>query len=426
MKYSMDTYRLYADEKIFRHSVRVKVLMKAKVDLDVLQHAVNVAIRRYPYFAVEVTLGDDGGYDLIPNKREIVVMETPEELPGLGSDEVNRHLLYVDCKGHVIYFNISHSLCGGRGLMPWVMTSVYQYVVEKYNVVPDAPGIRKPDSGLLEGETTEPSLEMLSDEPPAYQHISKKPVVMLWDYLNGMYNPLIRNPNYYQFSFKQSEIVAFAKENNASVAAFFLITMAMALDRVLPKKHKVIGGETAHFPGADIGLPDSHCDLLTHAYIDYERESLHGSLKELGTMTRKEIDLQIDPSVSNDLLRKLFSFWEQLVDISGLKNKRAYYAKVKPFSGKDAKHGTFISNYTGRMDWGEVAKYVDSYYILVDGHLLLEVTAMADKIFLSFMQLIKETKYVNAYCQVLNEMGITYKKRGPFRNIRPKHKLPTP
>ena len=90
---------------------------------------------------------------------------------------------------------------------------------------------------------------------------------MLWDYLNGMYTPLRRNPNYYQFSFKQSEIVAFAKENNASVAAFFLITMAMALDRVLPKKHKVIGGETAHFPGADIGLPDSHCDLLTHAYI---------------------------------------------------------------------------------------------------------------------------------------------------------------
>ena len=48
-KYSMDTYRLYADEKIFHHSVRVKVL------IDVLQHAVNVAICRYPYFAVEVT-----------------------------------------------------------------------------------------------------------------------------------------------------------------------------------------------------------------------------------------------------------------------------------------------------------------------------------------------------------------------------------
>ena len=47
--------------------------------------------------------------------------------------------------------------------MPWVLTNVYQYVAEKYNVVPDAPGIRKPNDPLLEGETDEPVLEMLPD-----------------------------------------------------------------------------------------------------------------------------------------------------------------------------------------------------------------------------------------------------------------------
>ena len=52
MKHSYDTYRLYSDEKIFTFSVRVKVTMKEEVDIDVLRHAVNVAIRRYPYFAV--------------------------------------------------------------------------------------------------------------------------------------------------------------------------------------------------------------------------------------------------------------------------------------------------------------------------------------------------------------------------------------
>lgn len=36
------------------------------------------------------------------------------------------------------------------------------------------------------------------------------------------------------------------------------------LDKVLPEKYPVIGGEIAHFPGADIGLPNSHCDLLSY------------------------------------------------------------------------------------------------------------------------------------------------------------------
>ena len=425
MKYNMDTYRLYSDEKIFCFSMRIKVRMKENEDIDVLRHAANIAMKRYPYFAREVVLGKDGGYDLIPNARDIVVMTTPKEFPRLGSDKVNRHLLYLDSDGQDIYFNISHSLCGGVGAMPWVMTSVYQYVVEKFNVIPDAPKIRKPDSELLEGEDTQPSLDMLSSEEPSYRYESKKPVIMVGDYLNGMYNPFKRKPNYYQFTFKQREIVAFTKANHTTVAAFFILAMAKALDKVLPEKYKVIGGETAHFPGGDIGLPNCHCDLLSHAWIDYERTRLRqNDMEMLGRVTRDEIARQTDPSVSNYQLRKLFTVWGELDEISGLKNKRKHYVKKDPYSGKDAQHGTFISNYTGRLDWGEVAEYVEAYYIIVDGHLLLEVTSMADKIFLAFMQLIKEKKYVDAFCDVMKELDITYQMEGPFPNIRSKHQLP--
>ena len=121
MKHSIDTYRLYADEKIFSFCVRVKVTMKEVVDIDILKHAVNVAIKRYPYFAVRVVLGEDGGYDFQHNDKDVIVMKTPTKLPHLGCEEVNGHLLYVDCDGRDIYFNISHSMCGGRGLLPWVM-----------------------------------------------------------------------------------------------------------------------------------------------------------------------------------------------------------------------------------------------------------------------------------------------------------------
>ena len=304
------------------------------------------------------------------------------------------------------------------------MTNVYQYVVEKYKVEPNAPGIRKPYDELFIGEADEPSIAALSDEKPIYEYKSKKPVVMLLDYLNGMYNPLRRDSNYYFFTFEQSDIMSFARESDASVASFFLVVLAKALDKVLPEKYQVIGGEIAHNPAADIGMPNSHSDLLTHVHIDYDRKYFKYDMEKLGTLTRSQIILQTDPSVSNYQMRKHFSFLEEIDRIQGLKKKRAYYGKNDPGTGKEAQHGTFIVNYTGKMDWGDVADYVESYAAMVDGHLLLEVTSMADKIFVTFMQLIKEKKYVDAFCKTLDELGIGYKLEGSYPNVRPKHKLP--
>ena len=81
---------------------------------------------------------------------------------------------------------------------------------------------------------------MLSDEEPIYKYKSKKPVVMLMDYLNGMYNPFKRDPHDYFFTFEQSDIMSFAKDNDASVASFFLVALAKALDKVLPEKFEVL------------------------------------------------------------------------------------------------------------------------------------------------------------------------------------------
>ena len=117
-------------------------------------------------------------------------------------------------------------------------------------------------------------------------------------------------------------------------------------------------------------------------------------------------------------------FYEEVDNIQGIKKKRELFAKNNPYAGKNAQHGTFIVNYTGRLDWGEVADYVESYVAIVEGHVLLEVTSMADKIFVSFMQLISGTKYVDAFGSVMDELRIPYKLEGPFDKNIPKHKLP--
>jgi hypothetical protein len=309
-------------------------------------------------------------------------------------------------------------------MQPWIMTVIYQYVVDKYHVLPHAPEIRKPGSPLLPDETAECTMETLPDEEPIYHYAGKNPAVMIKDYLTGFYNPFKRDSNYTIFTFDQESLVSFIKENDASVASFFIVAVAKALDRVLPEKIRVIGGETAHNPRKEYGMPNSHCDFLSHAFFDYDRDMLKWDMEKLGTMTRGLMILQTDPSVSGDELRKVFGLYDQLDQIKGVKEKKAFLKDHNPSTGKDARHGTFLCNYSGQMDWGEVADYIETYALIVDGHLVFEVTSMGDKIFLSFMRLFRVTKYVKAPTDVLDEPGISYKVEGPFPKRLSKSALP--
>ena len=426
MRHSLDTYELYASESFLSYTAKTKVRMKEKVDIDVLTHAVNIAIKRYPYFAVEVSIADDNSYELIPNSREVVVIPTRKKLPNVGSKEVNHHLLFIDVEDKDIYFNISHSLCGGKGFLPWVMTSVYQYVVEKYHVDPIAPNIRKPNSELLPTEAEYPNVDMLTNDEPILEYKqNKKPAILIWDYLNGLFNPFKRRPIYYQLSFNQSDIISFSKNNDSSVTAFFLIVMAKALDKVLPKRIKVIGGDTAHNPREDINMPYCHSDMLTRFHINYERKHLKKDMMTLGTVTRSQIYFQIDPAISKESLRKMLLINEAIDQVPTLKKKKAYFRKYNVRTGKGSNgHGTYTVHYTGKEEWGEVGNYIESYVIIVEGHALIEITSMENKIFASLMQLVKNTKYIKALGDVLNELGISYQLEGPYPKNMVKHELP--
>ena len=242
MKYSYDTYSLYKDEKRFAFVVRAKVRMKETVDIDVLRVAANKAIKRYPYFAVKIDIDENGAYVRIPNDKEIAVLKMGSRTPDLCSEEVNGHLLFLECDGRDIFFNISHTMCGGRGLQPWIMTTLWQYIADRYGIEPNAPSIRKPGEPLLDGETEEPSLDKLTDEEPVYEYKSQNPTVLAFDYMNGLFNPFARNNNYRVLTFEQKDIMTFAKGNDSSVAAFFLIVFLCAYSDSVHNKFRVEAG----------------------------------------------------------------------------------------------------------------------------------------------------------------------------------------
>lgn len=425
MKYPFDVYDLYNVSSLAKFTMRIQVRMKEPVDGETLYNAMQKVMTRYPYFAVRLGLDVHGGYTLKPNSAPLVVMTTTRPLPNLGGSEVNGHLAFVDFNDCDIYFNMSHTLAGGKGIMPWVITSVWQYVADRYGVEVDVPGLRRPGSPLLPGEESFPTLETLPQGQPLPAARREKVHVLAKDYLNGLYNPFRSSLEYFVFTFDRDEIIRLAKGNDNSVNSLFMVLMFKTMDKVLPRRVKRIGAETAHNPAASLGMPNAHGNLLTHALVSYNREMAGWDLEKLGTITRSAVYLQTDLDYCVEELRRALEHREKLDEVEGQTKKLLFAKDNNPHTGKGAMHGTYQINYTGQLEWGGLTDYADRCVAIVDGHQLLEIMSMGDKIFVSVMQMVRTDKYIRALEEVLREQGISYQLEGPFPKNMAIHALPT-
>ena len=424
MKHNIDSYELSRSGKMIKYSVRIRVTMKDDVDIDVLRKSVNTAIKRYPYFRKQIIVDIDSSFDLIDNDKDIVVIETSDNLPLLGSEKVNKHLFYADCDGKDINFNISHSLAGGKGFTPLVETCLYQYVVDKYGVDVDAPGIRKPDSDLLDGEDGDIDISRFDLEDKLYLKKKKRGYTLLGAYIKNLLFPSRQNSQYYILSFDSKDIIKYSKGNDSSVASAFMVFIFKAMCKVLPRSAKNISCGISHNPVAQFGYPNIHSDILTHVCVGYNRDMEKYDNERLGTITRSQIYLQSDPNYACIELMKRFTNNANL-DLRNNYISKKLYSIFKCSILSSGGGGTFMLNYTGYRDFGQLADYVESYVFLVDGHVMTEITSMSDKLFMCFMQMDQNPKYIRAIKQVFNENSIPYTIKGPFKTNHVRVELPS-
>ena len=423
MRYNYDTYKLYLLDSNSKGAARIKVTMKEPVQPEILRSSINTAIRRYPYFAVQLSVDSKGGLVLSPNENPVVLVETSNQMPMLGSPMANDHLLFVDYRGKNIYFNISHSLAGGKGFMPWVFTTIYEYVRECFGVEAEAPGINKPESPLLPGECDVPTLEMLKSRTPVPDaYLGHGGLVLFEDILQEYLNPFKRSYEYRTYQFYEEPVLAYAAENQTTVAGVFLMLMAKALDRVLPDTVTPLCGGIVHNPTVKWGIPNAHSDIYTHICVDYDRAMIRGDAKAMGAYTSGQLRKQTDPEYTKSRFCKNLELIERIDQAEGLNEKRRY-AREGMRSVLPTAALTYIVGYGGLIRLGGLADYVDAYYSLGEGNMMFTLTAMEGKIFAAFIQNIREEKYVRALNKTFDKAGLTYQMLGPFRQHLAAHKL---
>lgn len=415
--YQPESYLLYDSP----YNCRIRVELDEEIDGELLSKVANTAIKRYPYFKVYVAVNDEK-YELKQNDRPIVVYETRKPSFSLGSEEVNGHLVSIDYNGNFIFFNVSHSIAGASGMIPWIKTVLYLYLTEKSGVSLDPAGIRLPDSDLLLGETAFPKPEELENTEAFLEYNGGSGYFLSQDYREAAQNPETCGNGYYCMEIEQSEFMDYVRENDSSPATIISVFMFKALDSLFGKDIPVITCGMAHNFQAQVGCPDSYMDLSRVLHLKYTRNMAEWSTDKLGTVTRGMVMLQSQPENAIYDLRKLMEYHEKIDSFPTLAQKREFCMKNGKFTG--AVRDTYYVSYAGQSDWGSLNPYIKSLYSITNGHLNIEINSINEKFYICFHQVVSNKGYFEAFCNVLDREGISYKIMGFFERNLPSTKLP--
>lgn len=425
IKYNPDTYLLYGvgNPPYPSYPIRVRVTMNDNVNGDALNDAVQRAIRRYPYFAVQVTVDDDGGFVLQPNSRPIYVGPTQTPTLALGSEAVNRHLVFVDYEGCDIYFNIHHTLTGGIGLVELIKTTLYEYVSEEYGIHLPADDIRMADSPLLDGETDYPDINSLSRQYAPKSYGGGDGYSMQADYMEAYMNPQNASDVYFTIDIPKASLMDYCKRVGGSPTSVLTVLSTKMMYQVLPEDANGVVAGIIHNFRDEVGCPVTYRDMVRSIYVPFSHQQASLGVQELNTLTRQAMREQTGPEYGLAELQRITDDYLQTDALPTLAEKQQYNMQHSRYVS--CPRATFGFSYFGRqLSWGALTAYISAVHAISEGHLMLEMIPVGQKFCISFYQVLSSRKYIDAFIALLTKEGLASEVSGPLMKNLPGVKLP--
>lgn len=414
MKQNPDSYLLYEAGKFITYNYRLKIIMRSKVDAKALETAAQTAFKRFPYYAKRINVLPNGEIELKDNPLPITVKKCSGKHPRLGTAEVNFHLFSIEYEENIIFINIYHGMCGGCGSMFFVKSLLRYYVKEAFGAETEIGDIKTADTPFTEGETAYPDPEALSDEEPLGSIKTDGVYIPAADYLKQLVSLPFRDARYYELELETKDFMKYARSNDGSPNSILSALMFRAVCKVTsPKTAKAIRGNILCNYRADVGCPNTYRDLVRMLSVYYPRELESKTTEYLSTITRSMMYVQMQPEFSAKIMKSIFKSMDDVDKRNGLLNKKLY--TLTHSQHVQPPFGTFIVSYVGRDEWYGLENYIERMHCITDGHLLLEVNALRDKFYLTFMELNSKHKYYDAFCEAMREENIHFKELGSHK-----------
>ena len=407
MAVNPDVYLLYEYRKKNAFTVRVKVTLTETVDEVLLTQAAREAMTRFPYFSVKVVLDEGENYCLLPNDQPVAVLPETDERLVLGSEEVGGHLFAVTWKEDTIWFNFSHSLCGGFGAMFWIKTTMYQYLTKKYGRIQPPADLKAVGSPVSEGEYAYPDLDSLSADDPLKRYEEGDSKIGIEKEYIYFLNPFANEIYYYQVELDSRAFMEYAKRIDGSPNSVLAVFMMKTAARYFPRqKDQHFSAKIADDYRKDVGCQQSYRDFVRFIHVKYDWEMENESIERLSQRARGAIIAQMQPENSVEWFKQMMEARKGIDSQPDLKSKIKYAQKHSIYLS-DARD-TYTISYVGRTDWGGMAEYIRSAYTLTDGNLMLEVNALPDRFCITFQLLTKDRKPLDLFCDILKEEQLPF------------------
>ncbi|MBQ8392983.1 MAG: hypothetical protein IJX51_04340 [Clostridia bacterium] len=390
----------YLYQKNGMESEVFEITFHKKVSGSMLSQALTEAIKRYPYLNTRL-VELDGDFYIIQNEMSLTPRRT-QTLARLGHISCGFHLVDITYYGKSVYVSWHHALCDGKGIKPFVETLIYYYCKLKYNSKAKSDGIRLANSPLLPDESTEPNLGSYSfDESKDHVQVSRDAFAIPENVIEE------HETDYrYDIQIPATQFMKVCKANHATPAILTSLIVSEGIAELYPDFDKPINANLAVDIRDALDLPNTFKNCVRSMPLPFEREFLSISLTERAEKQRAILNAQRDRDNLRRAANASLGLFEKLDSLPDYKAKQGM---MDFFNGMLL--NTYIISYLGQMIVNQNAQYIDTvgFYNSGAAGLGINILACGDKFCFNFKQSFESDKYVKAFINGLEKLGIEYK-----------------
>lgn len=365
-----------------------EIRFKEEIDNGILNHALNTAILRYPYFQVRYTM-KKGDFYTEHNDLPIKAVHTDKLIP-LGGSENNYYLIGVTHTGCSINVAFHHGLTDGRGIKSFIETLIYYYCMERYDNAEVYDGILTCDSAPDTDELAEPcgkKYKVNRKNLKKISGLSKKGFTLP----ETKETPVTHRR--YEMKFSQKEFMEVCKKYGASPILLLSIMTSRAIHTLHPEHSEVINSNFPVDARDELCVGSTYKNCVKSVSLPYGAHEQNMTTSELSAYYKELLKAQRNPDYCKDEFNKII----MLLDI--LNFLPSYEKKQKILKFLDnLKLDTYLISYIGQFNLGSNEKYIDSIHLFSncsDG-LVMNMTCECGYFNIDFVQDFESEVYLRA------------------------------
>ena len=392
---------LYTTSKESPNEIRIRIRLRDLIDSDILRHAVDSTMKRYPYFCVELKK-KDGRYTFEENHRPVVITHSLHGV-ALNSEASNYHMIAFCWQDNWIILDVFHGMTDGTGAYEVLRTMLYYYCSERYDISLNCEGIRLVGDEISEEEWIDPVANSTRLPIPPRNEMS--------DALNLIASACLENDRrhtVYSIAISESEFMRFNLDNDGSPGTMVSLLLSRAIAKMYPDAKEPVRITLCVNQRNALHKPLAHQSLVGGIMLEYKDKMRDWPLERQGTAYRgmvfaqnQEENVLMGVASQAGITRMILSKEsdQERMGVAGYINSLA------------SRVITATVSYVGKANYREAEQYIRDFRLWTSptaNGLTVEISAVNGRFTLDFLQTFSSPVYVNAFLKELEENEIVY------------------